>query len=329
MKNALRALIVGSLLLAAGHAAAEQWSPSRPIEIVVPFAAGGVVDITMRTIAPSLSKRLGQPVVVVNKTGGAGTIGMNQVAKAAPDGHTLGAASFSFAANPAVVKDMPFDPLKDLTPITQVARASMLLLVNKNSPVHNVQEFIDWVKSKPGDLNFTSAGVGTTGHLMAELLLSRAGGLKMTHVPFTHGYAPLMQGHVHFLIGGIPAAMPWVKDGRLRAIAVTSLEPDSNAPGLETVSKTLPGFETFEWPALVGPKGMPREIIDRIQQEVVGVLNEPEIKAKFANLGEQPVGSTPDDFRRFIEEQMKTWADIGRHLSTMREATAAESEESK
>lgn len=309
-------VVAGGLI---SEPAAAQPYPTRPIEIVIPFSPGGSIDITLRAIAPALSKRLGQPVLIVNKPGGGGTIGINQVAKAAPDGHTLAAASFSFAANPYVVPNIPYDPIKDFEPITMVSKSSMLLLVHPSSPVKTVEDFVAWVKSKPGELYFTSIGVGSSGHLMAELFLSRLG-LKMTHVPFTTGgFAPLAQGRVHFLIGPIPSSMPWIKDGRLRAIAVTAQEPDPSVPDIPTLGKSMPNFEMFEWPSLVAPAGTPRAVIDKIQKAVVETLAEPEIKQRLASFGTQPVGGTPEQLGPFIREQMKTWEEVTKHLSTTRE----------
>lgn len=317
-KYAAVAGVIGGLLSAAGPAAAQQF-PNRPIEIIVPFAPGGSIDITMRAIAPSLSKRLGQQVLVINKPGGGATIGMNQVAKAAPDGHTLGAASFAFAANPAVLDSIPFDTKKDFEPVTMVAKSPMIMVVNPQSPAKNVKEFIDWVKANPDKLNYGSVGVASSGHLMTELFLAKAGGLKMTHVPFTAGpLPPLSQNQTQLQIGPIPSTLPWVKDGRLRAIGVTSVEPDPTVPGVDPVSKTVAGFETFEWPGLVAPAGTPKAIIDRLQQEVAAVVAEPEIKERLAALGSVPVANKPEEFRAFINKEVDTWADLVKQLGKLK-----------
>lgn len=297
-------------------AVAQQPYPTRPISIIIPFAPAGSIDITFRAIAPSLWKRLGQQVLIINKPGGGASIGMNQVAKAAPDGYTLGAASFSFAANPSLIKNLPYDPLKDFEPIAIVARSPMLLLVNPNSPVKTVQEFIDWVKVTPGELNFTSAGFGSSGHLMGELFLARAG-LEMVHVPFTqNGFSPLAQGHVQFLIGPVPSSMSWLQDGRLRALAVTSSAPNPSVPGVPPLSDTMPGLEMFEWPSLVAPAGTPHAVVDRVQQAVALTVAEPEQQKVFATFGTQPVGSSPEELRSLIVEQIALWADVVHHLKT-------------
>jgi tripartite-type tricarboxylate transporter receptor subunit TctC len=315
---ALRARIgfLAAFCLMAGSSAAQQPYPSRPIEIVVPFAAGGSIDITFRIIGPLLAKRLGQGVVILNKPGGGATIGMSAVARAAPDGYTLGAASFAFAANSAVLDKIGYDPVKDFEPVTMVARSPMVLLVHPKTPARTVQEFIDWVKSKPpGELNYGSVGVASSGHLITELFLSLAG-LKMTHVPYSTGPLPaLAQGDIHLQFSPIPTAVPWVKDGRLRAIAVTSLEPDPNVPELPPVSRTLPGFDTYEWPGLVAPAGTPRGIIDRIQRDIALTVAEPEVKERLATLGSQPVGSTPEQFGAHIKKEAALWANVVQKLS--------------
>jgi len=317
MKTAALRTAAG-LLVAFGlvvPSSAQQGYPNRPIEIVVPFAAGGSIDITLRIIGQHLAKRLGQSVVILNKAGAGATLGMAYVARSAPDGYTFGAASFAFAANSAVLEKVSYDVIKDFEPVTMVARSPMVLLVNPKSPATTVQEFIDWVKSKPpGELNYGSVGVASSGHLITELFLSRAG-IKMTHVPYSTGPLPaLAQGDIHLQFSPIPTAVPWVKDGRLRAIGVTSLDPDPNVPELTPVSATLPGFETYEWPGLVAPAGTPRGIIDRVQREIAQIVAEPEVKERLATLGSQGVGSTPEQFGAHIKREIALWTDVVRQL---------------
>jgi tripartite-type tricarboxylate transporter receptor subunit TctC len=310
--------IAAGLLAALGLVApssAQQSYPSRPIEIVVPFAAGGSIDITLRVIGPHLSKRLGQSVVILNKGGAGATLGMAYVARSAPDGYTFGAASFAFAANSAVLDKVSYDVIKDFEPVTMVARSPMMLLVNPKSPATTVQGFIDWVKSKPpGELNYGSVGVASSGHLITELFLSRAG-IKMTHVPYSTSPLPaLAQGDIHLQFSPIPTSVPWIKDGRLRAIGVTSLDPDPNVPELAPVSATLPGFDAYEWPGLVAPAGTPRGIIERVQREIAQIVAEPEVKERLATLGSQGVGSTAEQFGAHIKKESALWAGVVRQL---------------
>ena len=320
----LRAVLsfLAGLCLIAEPSAAQQPYPSRPIEIIVPFAAGGAVDATFRIVGPSLSKRLGQSVILVNKPGAGATIGMSAVARATPDGYTLGAASFAFAANSAVLKSLAYDPLKDFAPVTMVARSPAVLVVNPKTPARTVQEFIDWVKSKPpGELNYGSVGLASSGHLMTALFLSRAG-LKMTHIPYPAApIAAVAQGDIHLQFSNIPQAAPWMSDGRLRAIGVTSLEPDPNVPELTPVSRTLPGFETYEWPGLVAPAETPRSIIDRLQREIAMIVAEPDIKARLAMLGLQAVASTPEQFGAHIKKESALWASVIPQLGLQSGAT--------
>jgi tripartite-type tricarboxylate transporter receptor subunit TctC len=306
--------VLGGLLLSVVSSAAQQW-PTRQIEIIVPFAAGGSIDITYRLIGPHLAKKLGQNVVILNKPGAGATLGMSEVARSTPDGHTLGAASFAFAANAAVLKSLPYDPVKDFAPVTMVARSPMVLLVNPKTPVKTVPEFINWVKSNPpGSLNFGSVGAASSGHLMTELFLSRAG-LKMVHVPYRSGPMPaLFQGDIHLQFAPIPSAAAWINDGRLRAIGITSLDPDPNFPQFAPVSKTLPGFETFEWPSLVAPAGTPRTVVDRIQREIAQIIADAEVKKRLAALGSQGVAGTPEQLAAHIKGQAELWTSVVRKL---------------
>ncbi|HEX9466732.1 MAG TPA: tripartite tricarboxylate transporter substrate-binding protein [Alphaproteobacteria bacterium] len=285
----------------------------------MPFSAGGSVDTTLRVIAPLLSTRLGQPIVVVNKPGGGATIGMSAVAKAAPDGLTLGVASFAFTANPTLIEKMGYDPLKDFEPVTLVARTPMLLIVNPKTPARTMREFIDWAKSQPpGALNYGSAGIGSSGHLMTEMFLSRAG-LKMTHVPFTRGATQaLARGDLDLQVTSLPTAAPWLQDAQVRAIGVTSLASDPAVPDVPPVSQTLPGFDIYEWAGLVAPAGTPRPIIDRVQREVALTIAEPDVTQRLAAVGSEPVGSTPEAFGAYLKEQTTLWADLIHQLGPIK-----------
>lgn len=307
--------LAGSLLTSVGPAAAQGDYPNRPIEIIVPFAAGGSIDITYRTIAPGLSEELGQQVLVVNKPGASATLGMNEVAKAKPDGYTLGAASFAFGVQKLVMDNVPYNPLTDFEFITQVGQSPMMLVTYPDAPASSVEELIKWAKSKPGELNFGSVGAGSSGHMMTELFAQRAG-LEMVHVPFTKGpLGALARGDIHMQIAPIPAVLPWVKDGRLKALGVTSLKPYKTVPDLAPIANTLEGFDTFEWPSLVAPKGTPRAIVDKIQKAVNKVVNSPEIQEKFASFGTDPVGGTPEELAAFVKEQVELWEKTAQSLS--------------
>lgn len=297
-----------------GNALAQSY-PTKPVQLIIPFAPGGSIDITFRAIGPGLSERLGQPMVVLNRPGGAATIGMREVAKAAPDGYTLGAASLAFAANPPfMVGKMPFDTEKDLVPVTQVARSALAFLVNAEVPARTVRDFIALAKSKPGVLNYGSVGMASSGHLATALFESLAD-IKMTHVPYTTGPLPaLVANQIQLQLGPIPSSMPFIKAGKLFPLGVTSLTPDPSLPGVPTVAETVPGFEVSEWPGIVAPAGTPGAVINRIQQDVARVLADPEVRKRLAAVGSEPVGSTPEEFGRFIRKELTTWAKVAAYV---------------
>ncbi|HUL94005.1 MAG TPA: tripartite tricarboxylate transporter substrate binding protein [Burkholderiales bacterium] len=292
---------------------AQQGYPNRAVQVIVPFAPGGAIDIGVRIVGPSLSARLGQPVVVLNRPGGGATIGMNAVAKSAPDGYTLGAASFAFAANPFILGDkMPYDSVKDLEPVTMIARTPMLMLVNTQMPAKSVAEFIRYAKARPGELNYGSVGIASSGHLITALFESLAG-IRMTHVPFTTGpLPPLVANQIQLQFGPVPSSISFVKSGKLVAIGVSSPAPDPGLPDVPPISQTVPGFEAYEWVGLVAPAGTPREIIGRVHQDLVRTLAEPEVKSRIEAAGLQPVGSTPEELGAFIRKEMATWGKVAR-----------------
>jgi tripartite-type tricarboxylate transporter receptor subunit TctC len=302
--------VLGAATLACGGVSAQNY-PTKPIQMVVPFAPGGSIDITFRVISPGLSERLGQPVVVLNRPGGAATIGMAVVAKSAPDGYTFGAASLAYAANPPfMVGKMPFDTEKDLVPVTQVAKSALAFLVNAEVPARSVKEFIALAKAKPGVLNYGSVGVASSGHL-ATALFESLSGTRMTHVPYNSGPLPaLVANQIQLQLGPIPSSMPFIKAGKLFALGVSSLTPDPSLPGVPTVAESVPGFEVSEWPGIVAPAGTPAAIINRMQSEVVRVLADPEVRKRLSDVGSVPVGSTPDEFGKFIRKELTTWAKV-------------------
>ncbi|MFM9970911.1 MAG: tripartite tricarboxylate transporter substrate binding protein [Burkholderiales bacterium] len=308
-KSGYSALLVAGCV--AHGVAMGQSYPNKPVQIVVPFAPGGSIDITFRTIGPGLGDRLGQPIIVMNRPGGAATIGMGVVAKSAPDGYTFGAASLAFAANPPFLGDkMPFDTEKDLVPVTQVAKSALAFLVNAEVPARSISEFIALAKAKPGVLNYGSVGVASSGHLVTSLFEQLAG-VSMTHVPYTQGPLPaLVANQIQLQLGPIPSSMPFIKAGKLFALGVSSLTADPSLPGVPPVANTVPGFEASEWPGLVAPAGTPAAIISRVQQEVARVIADPEVRKRLTDIGSVPVGSTPAEFGSFIKKELATWAKV-------------------
>jgi tripartite-type tricarboxylate transporter receptor subunit TctC len=316
VKFLARAMAVLVLALAAGHAFAQVAAyPNRQITIVVGFTAGGSTDVIARLVAEELRKSWGQPVVVDNKPGAGGNIGANLVAKAKPDGYTLLMGSVGpLAINATLYAKMPYDNLKDFTPVSQVVHVPNMLVVNPAAiPVKNLAEFVSLVKTNPGKYFYSSTGVGTSSHLSGELLKSVAG-LDITHVPYKGSVAlgDLLSGEqVHFMFATIPSVIQLVRSGKLHALAVTSLQRSAAAPELPTLAESgYPGFEASSWFGLLGPAEMPREIALKLQAEIARMLKIPEIREKLVQQGADPVGSTPDEFAAYIRNETAKWAKV-------------------
>ena len=302
------ALALALMLLGPAHAQTA-W-PAKPIRLIVGFAAGGSTDVTARIIAQALSDRLGQPVVVENRGGAGGNIGADAVAKAEPDGYTLlMATSSTFAANPNLYKTLPFDVQKDFAPITVTAFIPNLLVVNPSVPANNVADFIAYLKANPDKLNFASAGNGTSQHLSGELFNSLAG-VRMTHVAYRGG-APavtdLLGGQVQVIFAPLVEVIQQVRAEKLKALGITTAKRSPLLPDVPTILKSLPGYEVALWNGLLAPAKTPPDIIDRINRATIEALRSPEVKAKLAEQGSEPVGNTPAEFKAFIESELVKW----------------------
>jgi tripartite-type tricarboxylate transporter receptor subunit TctC len=305
------ALAVLALALAwsAGAKAEAAW-PNKPIKLIVGFAAGGSTDVTARVIGQALSQRLGQPVIIENRPGAGGNIAADATAKADPDGYTLlMTTSSSFAANPSLYKSLPFDVQKDFSPIALTAFIPNLLVVNPSVPANNVSEFIAYLKANPGKLNFGSAGNGTSQHLSGELFNSLAG-VHMVHVAYRGG-APavtdLLAGQVQVIFAPLVEVIQQVRAGSLKALGITTAKRSPLLPDVPSISETLPGYEVVLWNGLLAPANTPPEIIDRINSATVDALRSPEVKAKLAEQGSEPVGGTPPEFKAFIASELVKW----------------------
>jgi len=288
--------------------------PSKPITIVVGFTAGGTTDIIARLVGERLSKAWGQPVVVDNKPGAGGNIGADIVAKAKPDGYTLLMSSGGpLAVNATLYKHLPFDNVKDFTPVSQVADVPNMLVVNSQvMPVKTFQEFLALVKANPGKFFIASTGNGTSPHLTAEALNQRAG-IKLTHVPYRGAVAvtDLLAGAVHCQFATTPSVIQLVRAGKLRALAVTSLARIASAPEVPTVDESgLPGFQSSTWFGLVGPAGLPRDIVAKLHNEIVRMLKDPALHEKLVQQGADPVGSTPEEFGAFMRAETLRWGKV-------------------
>ena len=317
-RNQFRSLVLSLIAAlysswAAVAAYAQQSYPTRPIRLVVPSAPGGGTDISARIISPKLSEYLGQPVVVENRPGAGTMIGGEVVARAAPDGYTLLMGISTLAINPAMYRKVPYDALKDFAPITQVVSVPNILVTHPSLPVKSVKELVALAKTRPGQINFASAGVGTNPHLSMELFLSLSN-IKMTHVPYRgsgQGVIDLLAGHVSVMTPSALTGIPLVKGGKLRGLGVTSAKRAGGAPDIPTIAEAgVPNYEAVQWFGVLAPTGTQREIIARVRSEVVRVLQLQETKERFFADGAEPVGSTPEEFAAFIRSETIKWAKV-------------------
>jgi tripartite-type tricarboxylate transporter receptor subunit TctC len=285
--------------------------PSRSIRLVVPYAPGGGADSVARIVARRVSESIGQPIVVENRGGAGAILGTDLVAKAAPDGYMLLLGqSGPISINPAVYKTLPYDPVKDFAPITMTTAYPYILVVNAELSAKTLQEFVALAKSKPGAMNYGSTGVGAANHLVAELFNSKAG-LKMTHVPYRGtalAVADLVGGQLSMVFGDPISVLPHIKSGKLRALAVTSLERSPVAPEVPTVVESgYPGFEALAWHGILAPAKTPPAVIKKLNVEIVKALADPETSKLLTNQAMQTVGNTPEAFAAFIQKDIATW----------------------
>jgi tripartite-type tricarboxylate transporter receptor subunit TctC len=307
-----RTIVLISLLAAAGAALAQAY-PSRPVRLVVGFPPGGGVDINARLLAPKLSEYLGQQVFVDNKPGAGTNIANEFVAKSAPDGHTLLVNTAALAINMSLYRNLPFDALRDFAPISMFSESPNVLVVPAKLPVANVKELVALAKRSPGKLNYSSAGVGTTQHLAAELLKLRTG-TYIAHIPY-RGSAPsltaLIAGEVDFSFANIPAIQAHVKSGRLRALGTAAAKRDPQLPDVPTMKEAgVDGVEVVVWYAVFAPAGTPREIVDKLADGVIRATRDPEVRRRLIEQGAQPVGNKPDEFAKLLREEVARWAEV-------------------
>ncbi len=305
-------LSMAVLLTSAAGAYAQQY-PSKPIRLVVGFAAGGPSDVSARTIAQKLTEKWGQPVIVDTRPGASGNIATEIVAKAPADGYTLLLPAFAHAVNPFLYSKLPFDAAKDFAPILLFASIANLLVVHPSVPASSVTELIAFAKAHPGQLTVGSAGNGTSSHLSAELL-NMMGGIKTTHVPYkglTPAHTDLLAGRLTMLFDGIVNGMPAVRAGRLRALGVTTATRWRGAPNIPTMAEAgLAGFEVNSWFGLLAPAGTPRDIIGRLNSEVARALREPDARERLYTIGAEPMDNTPEEFAAYIAAEMAKWSKV-------------------
>ena len=307
----LRGLAAALALGAAMPAALAQ--SSKPIRLVVPFPAGGATDLFARTLSQKMGERLGTSIVIDNKPGAGGSLGSDMAAKATADGQTLLFTTTStHSIGPAIGAKLPYDTVRDFTPIAHVGNAPSIMLVPNSSPAKTVKEWIEYAKKNPGKLNYASSGNGTIVQLTAELFKAQAG-VFVTHIPYKGtGLAipDLVAGQLDVLFDSLSTGRPHVRDGRLRALAVTTLKRTPLAPDLPPVADTLPGFESSTWFGLYGPKGLPAEVVNRVNTAANQALSDPEVRAKLTTLGIEPVTSTPAQFAKMVADDQAKWKRI-------------------
>jgi tripartite-type tricarboxylate transporter receptor subunit TctC len=305
----LLALLGASLVLSA----LAQNYPSKPIRLIVPFPAGGATDILSRALSQEMGKKLGQTVVIENKPGAGGTIGALAGAQAAPDGYTLLlTTSSTHSIGPAINPRIPYNTETDFTPIVYVANSPQIILVPLSSPAKNLREFIEHARKNPGRLNYASSGNGTISNLSTEIFKAQSGTF-MVHIPYRGtglSISDLISGKVDVLFDSVVSGMPHVRDGKLRALAVTSPKRSSLAPELPAVSEVLPGFESVTWFGIYGPKNLPAEVVSKVNQAVNAALAETDLKDRFLRLGAEPTGSTPQGFASMVLKDHAQWKKI-------------------
>jgi tripartite-type tricarboxylate transporter receptor subunit TctC len=287
--------------------------PLKPIRLVAPFPPGGGTDFLARLFGQKMSETLSQQVVVDNRGGAGGTIGTDIVAKAPPDGYTIILVSASHAINPGLYPKLPYDSINDFAPITQIATSPGILVVNPSLPVKSVKELIALARAKPGQINYASAGSGTPPHLAGELFKLMAK-IDMVHVPYK-GNAPaftdVIGGQVSLIFPTMPSAMPFIKSGKLRPIAVTSAKRSPAAPDIPTIAESgLPGYEATSWYGILAPGRTPREIVAKLHEVLVSIIGATDMKDKLAAQGLDPVGNTPQQFAAVIKAEIAKWLKV-------------------
>lgn len=311
-------MAVTALCLMVGEGGAQTNYPQRPVRIVVPSSPGGGTDILARVLADQFAKTLGSQFFVENRPGAGQSIGIEAVARSAPDGYTLLMAASTLALNPVILKSVRYDPVRDFAPISQVASLPNVLLVHPSLPVTTLKALIELAREKPGELTYASAGVGTSPHMGVELLKSMAG-INLMHVPF-RGTGPavteVLGGRIPVVLSNTLTAKPLIESGKLRALAVTGAKRVAGLPDIPTVAEAgVPGYEALQWYGLLAPAGTPPDIVQRLYTETAHALKLQDVKERLASDGAEPVGSTPADFTRFIKVELDKWTKVAREAN--------------
>lgn len=304
--------LIGAALLVLPTVLQAQEYPSRPIRLLVPAAPGGTTDILARLVGAKLSDALKQQVVVDNRASASGVVAAEMTANAPPDGYTLLLPYHQHTVNAALGAKLPYHPVNSFTPITQLTAAGFLLVVHPSTPVENLAQFVTWTKNHKGPLNFGSAGIGSGGHLAGELY-NQMVGIKAAHVPYKGSgpaLADLVGNQYHYNFAGLQAAQPLVRSGKLRALAVTNAKRIAALPEYPAVAEALPGFEVVGWYGIVGPAKLPAPIVARLHSEIVKILAQPDMRERILFDGSEPVGSSPEEFTRYMNADLVKWAKL-------------------
>jgi tripartite-type tricarboxylate transporter receptor subunit TctC len=306
-------VLAAAAALGLGDARAAGDYPNRPVKLIVPFPAGGPTDVTARVVAAEMSKTLGQQIVIDNRAGAGGNVAADLAAKSPPDGYTVFfATGGTHGINPSLYKSIPYDPVKDFAPVVFVSTSANVFLATPASKVSTMTDLIAAAKAAPGKLNFATAGNGTTTHLSAELLRSLTG-IEMVHVPYKGGaqaMTDLVAGQIEFMVDGLPSALPQIRAGAVKALGVTTARRLATAPEIPTVAETVPGFEAIAWYGLVVPAKTPQEAVDRLNAEANRALASEEVRRRYAELGSDPRGGTPEEFDRHVKSELRKWAEV-------------------
>ena len=304
------ASLLAALLFCAGAFAQDY--PAKPIKVIVPYAAGGGADILARLVGQQLGERLKQPVVVENRGGGSNTIGMGAVASSAKDGYTLGLATPVFVMTPSLMKNHPYDPLKDFEPVAMIGFTPLVLVVHPSVPAKTTKEFIALAKSKPGTLNFASLGAATTQGLAASMFNFMTG-IDAVQVPYK-GSAPgttdLLAGNVQFMFNALPSMLQHIQAGKLRALGVTSAKPATQLPEVPTIRDAVPGYEVVTWYSFVAPAGTPKPVIERLNREISAIVDSPQMKEKLREQGLEADAMKPEELGALYKAETAKWAKV-------------------
>jgi tripartite-type tricarboxylate transporter receptor subunit TctC len=307
--------LVAALLATAALAAHAQSFPSKPVKIIVPFGPGGFTDVAARILQKELAPAIGQPVIIENRPGAGSTIGTDAVAKAAPDGYTLAMVSTAHVISPHIYKSMPFDPIKDYTPVMRLAEGPYVLAVHPSLPVKNVAELLALAKAKPGEIDYASSGNGSSQHLVGALFCSMAG-IKLNHVPYkgsNQAMNDVLGGQVKVTFAGVPNVLPNLQNGKLKALGVTTAKRYAEMPDVPTIAEAgVPGYDATVWLGLLAPANTPHEVVQKLNADITRILSTPEAKKLMASAGVDVAPSSPDAFGKLMQSELDRWGKVVR-----------------